>query len=51
MKHKQLMILSSLIVLLASSPMALATNTWYVNGVSGNDSSGCMVPLGPMNAE
>jgi hypothetical protein len=31
-------------LLLALAPAALASNTWYVNGVTGSDSNNCMSP-------
>jgi predicted outer membrane repeat protein len=42
MKHRLAFIgLSLLIVCLALVPTALASNTWYVDGVNGNDSNNC----------
>src|SRR5580700_2760991 len=40
MKHRLLI----LPLFMALTPAALASNTWYVNGVSGSDSNNCQTP-------
>ena len=36
--------LSLLLIFLVLVPAALASNTWYVDGVHGNDNNNCMTP-------
>jgi hypothetical protein len=43
MKSKKLMWIAAL-VSLATVPTVLASTTWYVDGVNGNDSNNCLSP-------
>lgn len=45
MKCKQFVSLPLLAFFLTLAPMALASNTWYVDGVNGSDSNNCMSSL------
>jgi hypothetical protein len=44
MKSRKLLRVAAL-TLFAAVPAALASTTWYVNGVSGSDSNNCMSAL------
>jgi hypothetical protein len=44
MKCREFITLPILAVLLALAPTAFASNTWYVNGVNGNNSDDCKTP-------
>src|SRR6516162_8224078 len=47
MKCKEFVGLPLLALLLALAPTSLASNTWYVNAVGGNDSNDCKTPTTP----
>ena len=44
MKNTKLINFPLLILLLALTPALVASTTWYVDGVNGNDSNSCMSP-------
>jgi hypothetical protein len=44
MNRRQSVSFSSLALFLAMAPTVLASNTWYVDGVSGSDSNSCVSP-------
>lgn len=44
MKHKLMLCLLLLTLFALWAPAAMASNTWYVHGVNGNDNNDCMSP-------
>ena len=44
MKHTKFISFLLVILLLALAPALVASTTWYVDGVNGNDSNNCLSP-------